>query len=225
MSTKKERVFVVGASGDIGSGVVRGLVKKNIDTTAYVRDEKKGKDLFKEELNGGHLKIVVGDYSSIDVFKKAIQGHTRLFLLLAGDALRKPTSMSEIKGTFGMIAYEQGGRQIGDLSAASVGTYGKEGLIGYVHTTAEEKLWALADAKPDERSFVTLRPGAFMSNHLMHDLHHIKHANKITSTAPPSKEMIWIDTKGKQKDFCVSFDNSNFPFFYRYFGLCRGCTQ
>ncbi|CAF0713425.1 unnamed protein product [Adineta steineri] len=91
MSSLKERVFVIGANGKIGSGVVRGLVNKSIDTTAYVRDEQKAKDLFKDELNTGHLTIVVGTYLSVDVYTKAIQGHTRLFLLFARSNDNKPT--------------------------------------------------------------------------------------------------------------------------------------
>jgi hypothetical protein len=105
--------------------------------------------------------------------------------------------MSKIKGTFGKIAFEQGVRQIVDLSSASVGTYGKEGIIGYAHTTAEEKLWALADEDSEQRSLVVLRPGAFMNNHLMHDIHNIKRSNKLVSCALPSAKMAWIDTKGK----------------------------
>jgi uncharacterized protein YbjT (DUF2867 family) len=63
MSASKERVFVTGTSGNIESEVVRGLVKKGIQTTAYVRDEKKTKDLFQNELKTGFLTIAVGDYT------------------------------------------------------------------------------------------------------------------------------------------------------------------
>ncbi|CAF0722899.1 unnamed protein product [Adineta steineri] len=115
MSSIKERVFVVGANGNIGSGVVRDLVKKNIDTTAYVRDD---------------------------------------------------------------VSYKV-----------------KQGLIGYAHTTAEEKLWALADSNPEQRSLVVLRPGSFMDNHFRLDMHHVKHSNKLVSCAFPWNTMIWIDTK------------------------------
>ncbi|CAF3990849.1 unnamed protein product [Rotaria sordida] len=194
MSSSKERVFVTAASGNIGIGVVRGLIKKGIDTTAYVRDEQKAKDLFKDELNTGYLKFVVGTYSSIDVFTEAIRGHTRLFLLVAA-AGNKPASMSQIKGTFGKIAFEQGVRQIVDLSSACVSSYGKKGIIGYMHTAAEEKLWTLADENPEQCSLVILRPGSFMSNHFMSDVHHIKHSNKIVSCGSPSSTVTWIDTK------------------------------
>jgi hypothetical protein len=198
MSSSAERVFVTGASGNIGSDVVRGLIKNGIQTTAYVRDEKKGTDLFKDELKTNRLTIVVGTYSSTDVFTKAIQGHTRLFLLFAAEG-SKPADMSHVKGTLSKIAFEQGVRQIVDLSSAFVSSYGRKGIIGYMHTTAEDKLWTLADEKPEERSLVVLRPGAFMTNHFMGDIHHIKHSNKLVSCASPSSLMTWIDTRGKQK--------------------------
>ncbi|CAF3687346.1 unnamed protein product [Adineta steineri] len=194
MSSTKERVFVTGATGNIGTGIVRSLVKQGIDTTAYVRDEQKSKDLFKEELTTGHLNLAIGSFSSIDVFTKAIQGHTRFFLLYAAHD-SKPSSMSQIKEAFGRIAFEQGVRQIVDLSSAFVSSYGKKGIIGYAHTTAEEKLWALADENPEQRSLVVLRPGAFMTNHFRGDVHQIKHQNKIISCASPSSKITWIDTK------------------------------
>ena len=199
MSASKEHVFVTGASGGIGSGVVRGLIKNGINTTAYVRNEQKAKDLFKDELNTGRLTIVVGTYSSVDVYTKAIQGHTRLFLLVGDVGSSKPASMSQIKATFGKIAFDQGVRQIVDLSSISVSIHGRTGIIGYMHTTAEEKLWTLADENPEQRSLVILRPGAFMANHLWVDIHHIKHSNKIVSCGLPSSKTTWIDTKGKYK--------------------------
>jgi uncharacterized protein YbjT (DUF2867 family) len=196
MSSSKERVFVIGASGNIGIGVVRGLIKKGIDTTAYVRSEEKAKDLFKDELTTGHLAIVVGTYSSVDIYSKAIQGHTRLFFLV-GETGSKPTSMKQIKETFSKIAYEKNVRQIVDLSSASVTTLGKQGIIGYVHTTAEEKLWALAEENPEQRSLVVLRPAMFMSNLLHFDVHSVKNGNKLVGCGPPSSISTWIDTKGK----------------------------
>ena len=196
MSSSKERVFVTAATGNIGSDIVRGLVKKGIDTTAYVRDQQKAENLFKDELSRGHLKFVVGAYDTIDVFSKAIQGHTRLFLLVA-DRGNKPASMGQVKGTFGKIAFEQGVRQIIDLSSAFVSSYGRVGILGYRQTAAEEKLWALAEEDPEQRSLVVLRPGSFMSNHLLGDVHHIKRSSKLVCWGLPSSKVTWIDTKGE----------------------------
>lgn len=151
MSSNNERVFVVGATDDIGSGIVRGLVEKGINTTAQVRDEQSAKNLFKNELLTGHLTIVIGTYTSIDIFTKAIQEHTRLFLLVVGDSKKSATSW-QVKRTFGKIAFEQGVRQIVDLSSFGIRICGKQGIIGYMHTTGEEKLWALAEEDPEQRS-------------------------------------------------------------------------
>ncbi|CAF3193572.1 unnamed protein product [Rotaria socialis] len=171
MSSNKEQIFIVGVSGAIGNGIVRNLGKQNIDTTAYVRDESKAKTLFKDEIDTGHLRVVVGTYVSVDVYTKAIEGHTRIFLLVVSD-FKKPTLMSKIKETFA----------------------GKQGIIGYVHTTSEEKLWKLADEQPDERSLVVLCPGVFMSNQLMADLQSVKHLNRLVSSGSPPSTFAWIDT-------------------------------
>jgi hypothetical protein len=221
MSTSEESVFVVGATGDIGSGVVRGLVNKGVKTTAYVRDEKKGRDLFAEELKSGHLSIVVGDYASIDVFGKAIEGHSRLFLLASVD-VKKPTSMSAVKGTFARLAFEKGVRQIVDLSSFSVRYFGRQGRIAYLHTTAEEELWKLAEANPSERSLVVLRPTAFMSNHFMGDVRHVKHWNKLMGASSPSASTTWIDTKGNPiaRIELILMVRSR-----RYFRVCSGDSQ
>ncbi|UJR29674.1 hypothetical protein I4U23_017222 [Adineta vaga] len=193
MSSSKERVFVIGASGNIGSGIVRGLVKKQIDTTAYVRDEQKAKDLFKDELVTGHLTIVVGTYSSIDLYTKVIQGHTRLFILLVDDD-KNPAVKSQNKEIFGKIAFEQGVRQIVDLSSFTVRTNGKQGIIGYINTTAEEKLWTLAEENPEQRSLVVLRPAVFMTNHFFTgDTHNVKNTSKLVSCGPPSALTTWVD--------------------------------
>lgn len=200
MSSNKERVFVTAATGNIGSDIVRELVKKQINTTVYARDEQKATKMFQSELATGHLTVVVGTFSSVDVYSKAIQGHTRLFLLVA-DFMGKPTAMQQIKATFARIAYEQGVQQIVDLSSVSVSISGRKGIISYAHTTSEEKLWALADEHPEQRSLVVLRPGGFMSNHFMADVHHVKHSNKLVSCASPSSAMTWIDTKGNEKIF------------------------
>jgi hypothetical protein len=107
--------------------------------------------------------------------------------------------MSQVKQIFGKVAFEQGVRQIVDISSFGVRICGKQGIIGYMHSTAEEKLWALVEEDPDQRSLVILRPAAFMTNQLKGDIHNIKRSNKIMSCSPPSSTMTWIDTKG-----CIS---------------------
>jgi hypothetical protein len=57
--------------------------------------------------------------------------------------------MSQIKGNFGKIAFEQDVRQIVDLSFVSVSRSGSTGIIAYAHTAVEGKLWTLADKNPE----------------------------------------------------------------------------
>jgi NAD(P)-dependent dehydrogenase (short-subunit alcohol dehydrogenase family) len=197
MSSSLERVFVIGASGVIGSQVIRHLINNGVKTTAYVRNESKAKDLFKEELATGLLNIAVGDYSTLDKYENAIKDHTRLFILLAGD-FTKPAMLSQSKYVFGKIAFKHGVRQIIDLSAMPVRVFAKQGILGYIHASSEEKLWALAEKNPEQRSLVVLRPGFLMTNHFMGDIHSIKHANKIISCGPPSAMLAWIDPRGNK---------------------------
>jgi uncharacterized protein YbjT (DUF2867 family) len=70
MSTSKEHVFATGASETMGSDVVRGLIQKGIHTSAYVQNEQKARDSFKNELNTGHLTIVIVTYSSVNISTK-----------------------------------------------------------------------------------------------------------------------------------------------------------
>ncbi len=53
--------------------------------------------------------------------------------------------MIHIHGTLSKITFEQAVRQIVDLSSVPVGTYDKESIIGYMHTTAKNKMWTLAE--------------------------------------------------------------------------------
>jgi hypothetical protein len=195
MSVSAENIFVIGATGGVGSRVVQGLIKKGVKTTAYARNEAKAKDLFKAELATGLLRIVIGDYSTLNAFETNIKGHTRLFILIVAD-FTKAASMRKAKKAFGKIAYQQGVRQILDLSSVEARLSGKQGILGYIHTSGEEKLWALAEKHPEERSLVVLRPAFFMTNHFMGDVHSIKHSNKLISCGSPSAKLSWIDRSG-----------------------------
>ncbi|CAF1689778.1 unnamed protein product, partial [Adineta ricciae] len=104
------------------------------------------------------------------------------------------TAMSEVKEKFARAAFEQGVHQIVDLSSASVSN-GRDGIISFMHSTAEEKLWKMIDEKPEERSLVVLRPTQFMTNHFRSDIHRIKRSNQIASCGSASSTFNWIDTK------------------------------
>ncbi len=112
------------------------------------------------------------------------------------------------KGTFGKIAFEQGVRQIVDLSSSSVSSKGKQGIIGYAHMTAEEKLWALAEENPDQRALVILRPTSFMSDHFRGDVHHVKHSNKLVSCGSSSRGVAGSPRQGGRKSYDIEISKA-----------------
>src|SRR3989338_6138990 len=82
-SKQMSKVFITSATGNISAQAVRNLIAKGVQTTIYVRDEQKARKQFEEEFKSNNLSLVVGDYENEEAFKKGIQGHDRLFLLVA----------------------------------------------------------------------------------------------------------------------------------------------
>jgi len=182
---REENIFVLGATGNIGSHLVKGLIAAGVRTSIFVRNEDKAKTIFEKEFKSGHLHIVQGDYENVDVFTNTIPGHTRLFLLVA-----ELESLPLIKGPWGKIAYDHGVKQIVDLSSYTV-AFNKLGYISYSHTVGEEDLLNVVGSN----SLVILRPGYFTTNTLNYDLHAIKGQSKIFGVAPSHFNVPFIDPR------------------------------
>jgi len=178
----QDKVLVTGATGNIGAVVVRSLIKASVPTTVYVRDEEKTRKMFADEYATGLLTIVVGDYKTPEAFKKAAQGHTRLFLLVL-DMM----DMVKIKDTFGKIAVDAGIKQIIDISSLLV-SLGANNYIGITHRLAEDKLFAL------DCYTVVLRPGQFYTNTVLFEKEMIKYQSKVIGVSKPSTKMTFIST-------------------------------
>jgi uncharacterized protein YbjT (DUF2867 family) len=148
-----DKIFIIGASGDIGSQLTNFLLKKNAQVTLYARNVEKTKGLF-----GDNVNIVQGDYTTTDVFEKAIVGHTRMFILVSADK-----NMPKIKGTFSKIAYAAGVRQVVDISSFTVNFPYRSGFISTIHRESEEAILAV---KPEDQFYVALRPGRFYTSHI-----------------------------------------------------------
>jgi len=183
--TNKDHIFVTGATGHIGATLVRGLIKSSVPTTAYVRDEGKARTMFGDELKSGLLTLAIGDFSNVESFKKAIVGHTRIFLLCA---VRDMKTMAEIKGSFGKIALDAGVKQIIDLSSQSV--EGANSYIGLMHRLAEDRLLSIIG----KNHLVILRPCYFFTNTLMHDVATVKSQSKLFGIASPATRFSNVST-------------------------------
>jgi uncharacterized protein YbjT (DUF2867 family) len=158
-----EKIFVTGATGSIGTKLVKFLLEKNAKVTVYARDVEKVKRLHPQSEN---LHVAQGDYSTMDVFEREIAGHSRLFILVTGF-----DNMVELKRNFAKIAYAAGVRQVVDISSGSVNQPYRSTYIGCIHRDSEEAILA---EKSNDQFYVALRPYRFLSNHLWQDVYAIK---------------------------------------------------
>jgi len=181
----EEKVFIIGATGGIGKQVAFQLSEKSIKTTLFVRDIGKAKSLFEGK---PHLTFVKGDISDTNGYKAAIQGHTRLFLVTTSIA-----SMGEDKERLAKIAFDSGVLQIVDVSSFTV-AYNECGIISQAHTDGERLIRALA-RENKKRSYVALRGGAFMTNHLWGDQYSIKSASCLFASSSPLTKTAWVDPR------------------------------
>ncbi|KAG2180687.1 hypothetical protein INT44_003694 [Umbelopsis vinacea] len=175
------KVFVLGATGQLGASVVEGLLEKNVSVTAYVRDASKAQKLFQQSAN---LNVVQGGYDDLDVFKSAVAGHERLFLMVQSFG-----NMLGIKSAFAKIAYEAGVKQIVDISCTQeMAPAWRSNPVCEEHRSCEEAIINI----PNRGKYVALRPSFFFSNHFMGDIHTICNANVILGCNPSDEKRMWI---------------------------------
>ncbi|ORZ02312.1 hypothetical protein BCR43DRAFT_432228 [Syncephalastrum racemosum] len=176
-----ERVYILGATGNVGKVATRILLRNNVPVTAFVRSVDKAKELFPEQQA---LSIVKGDYDDLTPFKNSIAGHTRLLLSIADLARFK-----EIKCAFAEASYAAGVKQIVDISSS---------YIEFTHYTCwlGQRAWeaeVAVRAIPDRGAFVSLRPTRFMSNlFIWGDLHTIELHDALFDARPEDHPVDYI---------------------------------
>src|SRR5688572_9309121 len=72
-------ILVTGATGTVGSEVVRQLVAAGRTVRAFVRTPQKA-----QKLRGPNVELVQGQFESVDTVRQALDGVERLFLLSSG---------------------------------------------------------------------------------------------------------------------------------------------
>jgi uncharacterized protein YbjT (DUF2867 family) len=173
------KVYVIGATGGIGSSVVKELLEKNVQVTALVRDPSKAEQLFGQSAN---LTLVQGDYKNLDGYKNTIGGHERLFLLVHS------IDMAPIKINLSTIAYAAGVKQVVQVSSASVCGPWRASHIATQHYDSEIGILSI----PNRGKYVTLRPNQFFSNLLFSDDKTIRAQNAIYGSADPNLGLHWV---------------------------------
>jgi len=154
--------LVTGATGEVGSRVVRQLLERKIRPRVLVRSEEKARSLF-----GDRVEICVGDLAAPDSMRGAIQGTDTVFLVNVGPAIPERDKAAA------MISKEVGVRKIVKLSSLDV----EHGLaIGAWHEKGE------AAIRTTGIPFTFVRPTGFMSN-LLAWAHSIRTERVVRSSA------------------------------------------
>jgi uncharacterized protein YbjT (DUF2867 family) len=136
--------LITGATGEVGSRVVRQLLERHIRPRVLVRSEEKARSLF-----GDRVDVCVGDLAAPVSTRGAIQGADTVFLVNVGKAIPERDKAAA------MISKELGARKIVKLSSLDV----EHGLaIGAWHEKGE------AAIRTTGIPFTFVRPTGFMSN-------------------------------------------------------------
>ncbi|KAI9277173.1 hypothetical protein BDA99DRAFT_495066 [Phascolomyces articulosus] len=180
----KERIYVVGGTGNLGSLVVQELVKSGNSITVYARSPQKVQQ-------HDAITVVQGDYSDLIPLKKSIPGHTRLFLMVG-----EVSNIRDVVVAISKIAYAADIQQIVEISVKRLPW--RKFLITDGHIEAEKIVYALPERQKNNnngvtttKSFVSLRPTNFMSNVVVYYLDSIKNENTLIDTADPNEPQEW----------------------------------
>lgn len=148
-------ILVTGATGTIGSELIRLLSAKGKTFRAYVRNSKKARDM-----NIPNMEIFEGDLADTKALDRALLGVSRVFLLSSPDP-----GQVELQGNVVRAAKKAHVSLLVKQSAFGAGPDSPVGLAKW-HWRTEE------DIKSSGVPYAILRPMMFMQNLLMytHDL-------------------------------------------------------
>jgi uncharacterized protein YbjT (DUF2867 family) len=158
--------FITGATGDVGSKVVRQLLQRGERPRIFVRDAAKAHALF-----DGSVDVFVGDLADPASLQPALQGIEKLFLVNSGPRIPALDDLAA------KAAKAAGVQHIVKLSSADVQ---QRLAIGAWHEKGEEAIQASGIP------FTFVRPTGFMSN-LLAWRHSIAAEGVVRSSAADGK--------------------------------------
>ena len=163
------KVLVTGATGNVGSRVVRELRERGVPVRAFVRDPNKAAAML-----GDGVELAVGDFSDAASVRRAVEGVEGVFLACAND----PRQVEYETGVIDAAA-AAGVRRIVKLSALGA-EVGSPIAFWDWHGRIEERL--RASGVP----FVMLRPAFNMTN-LLGSAEGVRHADSLFAPADGAK--------------------------------------
>ncbi len=155
------RFLITGATGDVGSRVVRRLVELGERPRVLVRDSAKARMLF-----GEAVEIVIGDLADAGSLRGAMEGLEQVFLVNSGPRI------PELDGLAAGVAKAAGVWRLVKLSSLDV----EQSLaIGAWHELGE------AEVRASGVPFTFIRPSGFFSN-LLAWAHSVKSEGVVRSS-------------------------------------------
>jgi len=165
--------LITGATGDVGSRVVEGLLKRNIRPRVLVRSAAKARSLF-----GERVDVFVGDLSEPASMRDALKGAVTIYLVNVGPEIPRRDESAAV------LAKETRVKRIVKLSSLDV----EHGLaIGAWHEKGEAAIRRVGIP------FTFVRPTGFMSN-LLAWAHSIK-TEKIVRSSTADGRRPFIHTE------------------------------
>ncbi|HEY0377278.1 MAG TPA: SDR family oxidoreductase [Pyrinomonadaceae bacterium] len=144
-------ILVTGATGTVGSFLVRKLGAAGVAARALVRSREKA-----EAVEALGLEAAVGDLDKPETLAPALEGVERVFLLSAPEERQ-----AELQNNLVRAARAAGVRHVVKLSAIGVGGELDQLALGRVHRATEEEI------EHSGMAYTHLRPNGFMQNSFM----------------------------------------------------------
>jgi (4-alkanoyl-5-oxo-2,5-dihydrofuran-3-yl)methyl phosphate reductase len=161
-------ILITGATGNIGSELVKLLVAKGEAVRVISRDEKKVSHL------DPSVERVIGDRHDPSIVRKAVQGADKVFMLAVLFDKNHEADRLLVEE-----AKQAGARQIVMISSGTVRMEGN--AIGQLHREKEQIVEASGIP------WTLLRPGGFMSNAIVWWAENIKSQSKVFNPAGNGK--------------------------------------
>lgn len=156
------KYLITGATGDVGSRIVKQLLERGIQPRILVRDPEKAASLF-----GDRVETVTGDLAEPSDLGRAFENVETVYLVNVGPKIPERDEMAA------MAAKQEGVKSIVKLSSLDV----EHGLaIGAWHEKGE------AAIRASGIPYTFVRPSGFMSN-LLAWLNSIKYEGVVRSSA------------------------------------------
>jgi putative NADH-flavin reductase len=152
MRQKAMRVLVVGATGAIGSAVVRAALERGHEVTAFVRSPEKLEDV------ADRVNVVVGDLMDRPTVAGAVAGHDAVISALGSSPDREQVDVpaTAMRNLIGGMR-EHGVRRLVGLAGGAVEVPGERKPLSGRIATAVVKLFARNVVEAKQREFDVVR--------------------------------------------------------------------